>query len=200
MWRDLGSPWWGRDELWKGFWILGGSGSGMGMEKIPECWEGEGLGPGEVEREGIQKRWGKAGKGSWRPQQCWEKGEGTQECWEKDGRRRREDSGVLGEEGSDPGGAGKRRKGKRARKAEQATEHWEILGSPCQGIPALLLPAGSGALLPLGKGCSLSHSPRLGAQRWDVYPRALPKLCRAPGFLFSTNSFYLCPSQIIFPH
>lgn len=106
---------------------------------------------------------GESRKGSWRPQECWEKGEGTQECWEKDRKRRGEDSGVLGEEGSDPGGAGKRRRGKRARKAEQATEHWKILGSPCQGIPTLLLPAGSGALLPLGKGVFPVPQPQTGS-------------------------------------
>lgn len=104
----------------------------------------------------------------------------------------------------DPGSAGRKWKGKRPRKAElgqgrEGTEptefHWGILGSPHQGIPALLLPAGSGILLVLGRGCSLSHSPGLGAQRWDLYPRALPKLWKAPGLILAPTPSVFIPQS-----
>lgn len=125
---------------------LGWSVSGMGMEKIPECWE-------------------------------------------KEGKGRREDSGVLRGEGSDPG---KRWEGKRPR----SMEHWGILGSQLQGIPTVLLSAGSGTLLALGRGCSLSHSPELGAQGWNVHPHALPKLRKAlEDFLAPNPSIFVLQSK-----
>lgn len=123
---------------------LGGRVSGMGMEKIPECWE-------------------------------------------KEGKGRREYSGVLGEEGSDPG------------KRPRSMEHWGILGSPLQGIPTVLLLAGSGTLLALGRDFSLSHSPGLGAQSWNVYPYALPKIWKAPEDLLATNPS-IFSFKVKFPH